>query len=397
MRDGRLRGCSLLVVRRILKSQSFAVIAAVMALGAVLLAPVASAQTQSDVEVRDQLIANQENLLNTYRCLFGVDTDVVPDGCPDPDVIVPGPAPANPTQQDIDVRDGLIQNQEALLNVYRCQFDVDTQLVPGGCAEGEGEGEATVDDPVVDDGGTGTTVIDVLNTLTVEAEYGGSGYTRANFDHDRGYLCDNAGTDPYTGISFDPSTCDVDHIVAAQEAFESGAWEWDVARRQTFGNDALNLVATRDCINRSKGARDIAEWSGRIGSGTCEGVTTTAQGLCYLAWKMVEVKAANDLSVDQDEKNALTQVLDGCPASGPMQPSEPVGSQPAPEPTPSTQTDVTADSDCHPAYSPCLPNLAGDALNCGDLTADQKPVTVLVPGVDPYRLDRDGDGRGCTS
>ena len=106
MRDGRLRGCSLLVVRRILKSQSFAVIAAVMALGAVLLAPVASAQTQSDVEVRDQLIANQENLLNTYRCLFGVDTDVVPDGCPDPDVIVPGPAPANPTQQDIDVRTG---------------------------------------------------------------------------------------------------------------------------------------------------------------------------------------------------------------------------------------------------------------------------------------------------
>ena len=112
---------------------------------------------------------------------------------------------------------------------------------------------------------------------------------------------------------------------------------------------------------------------------------------------MVEVKAANDLSVDQAEKDALTQVLDGCPASGPMQPSEPVGSQPTTEPTPSTQTPATTDSDCHPAYSPCLPNLAGDALNCGDLTADQKPVTVLVPGVDPYRLDRDGDGRGCTS
>ena len=116
-----------------------------------LLSPVASAQTQSDVEVRDQLIANQENLLNTYRCLFGVDTDVVPGGCPTPDVIVPGPAPGNPSQNDIDVRDGLIQNQEALLNVYRCQFDVDTQLVPGGCAEGEG-------DPAVDDGGTGTTL-----------------------------------------------------------------------------------------------------------------------------------------------------------------------------------------------------------------------------------------------
>ena len=102
-----------------------------------LLSPIASAQTQGDVEVRDQLIANQENLLNTYRCLFGVDTYVVPGGCPTPNRIEPGPAPANPTQTDIDVRDKLIQVQEALLNVYRCQFDVDTQLVPGGCAVSE--------------------------------------------------------------------------------------------------------------------------------------------------------------------------------------------------------------------------------------------------------------------
>ena len=52
---------------------------------------------------------------------------------------------------------------------------------------------------------------------------------------------------------------------------------------------------------------------------------------------------------------------------------------------------------CHPAYTPCLPNLSGDAPNCGDLTANQKPVTVKEIGVDPYRLDRDGDGRGCIS
>lgn len=281
------RACSFWPVLFNLKSRSVALLAAAVALVAVPLSPVASAQTQSDVEVRDQLIANQENLLNTYRCLFGVDTDVVPGRCPNPDVIVPGAAPANPTQNDIEVRDGLIQSQEVLLNVYRCQFDVDTQLVPGGCETDEGEG-----DPPLGDGSTGTTVIDVLNTLTVEAEYGGSGYVRADFDHDRGYLCNDAGTDPYTGISFDAGTCDVDHIVAAQEAFESGAWDWDVARRQTFGNNALNLAPTRDCVNRSKGAGDMAEWSGRIGSGTCEGVETTTQGRCYLAWKTVEVKAA---------------------------------------------------------------------------------------------------------
>ena len=248
-----------------------------------------------------------------------------------------------------------------------------------------------------DDTTPASTVLDVLNGLAVEPEHAGSGYERFHFDHDSGHLCGSSGTDPYTGIAFDPSTCDVDHIVAAQEAFESGAWEWAVSRREAFGDDASNLVASRDCVNRSKGARDMAEWSGRIGSGTCEGVETTSQGRCYLAWKTVEVKAAWSLSVDQPEKDALARVLDGCPAVGPMQPSDPVGSQPATDPTPTTQNDDTGGSDCHPAYSPCLPNLPGDALNCGDLTADQKPVTVLVPGVDPYRLDRDGDGRGCTS
>ena len=95
------------------------------------------AQTVGDVEARDRLIADQENLLNTYRCLFGVDSDVVPGGCPDPDEVSPGIAPETPTQNDIDVRDVLIQNQEALLNVYRCRFDVDTEIVPGGCVGGK--------------------------------------------------------------------------------------------------------------------------------------------------------------------------------------------------------------------------------------------------------------------
>ena len=62
-----------------------------------------------------------------------------------------------------------------------------------------------------------------------------------------------------------------------------------------------------------------------------------------------------------------------------------------------TTTTQAPEPGCHPAYTPCLPNLPGDALNCGDLTGDQRPVTVNEIGVDPYRLDRDGDGRGCTS
>ncbi len=113
------------------------VAAFVLAFSAVAVAgPTVSAQTaisSEDIALRDQLIANQENLLNTYRCLFGTDTIAVPGGCPDPDTITPAAAPQNPTQNDLDIRDQLIKNQEALLNAYRCQHNVDTQLVPNGC------------------------------------------------------------------------------------------------------------------------------------------------------------------------------------------------------------------------------------------------------------------------
>jgi hypothetical protein len=48
---------------------------------------------------------------------------------------------------------------------------------------------------------------------------------------------------------------------------------------------------------------------------------------------------------------------------------------------------------CEPGYSPCLP--VADDLNCGDLTASQRPVRVI--GSDPFGLDADGDGIGCDS
>ena len=48
---------------------------------------------------------------------------------------------------------------------------------------------------------------------------------------------------------------------------------------------------------------------------------------------------------------------------------------------------------CQPGYSPCLPRVAD--LNCADIPSSKKPVRVR--GSDPYRLDGNGDGWGCTS
>ena len=114
--------------------------AVVVALAVTLVAPVASAQSVADIEARDSLIASQEALLNVYRCLFGVDTEVVPGGCADGKPTRPADAP-RPfegvfAEEELARRDVLVANQEALLNVYRCLFDIDTEIVPGGCLDG---------------------------------------------------------------------------------------------------------------------------------------------------------------------------------------------------------------------------------------------------------------------
>lgn len=74
-----------------------AAVSAVFAVvGSVVAAVPVSAQDDGGYAVqvgeRDVLIAAQENLLNAYRCLFGVDLQVVEGGCPAA-AVVPGPLP----------------------------------------------------------------------------------------------------------------------------------------------------------------------------------------------------------------------------------------------------------------------------------------------------------------
>ncbi|MYC46367.1 MAG: hypothetical protein F4X49_12645 [Acidimicrobiia bacterium] len=236
-------------------------------------------------------------------------------------------------------------------------------------------------------------LVGLLAALGTAAE-NPAGYDRGDYEHSSGELCDTSGTDPYTGLTFTAATCDVDHIVAAKEAHESGGHRWDRATRGRFGDDRLNLVASRDCVNRSKGSSDLAEWSG-VQSGTCAGARLTAAGRCFWAARTVAVKYRYSLAVDTAERAELANALNQCPAD--IDATAPSRAAVTTAPTTETPSSTTATSNCHPAYDPCLPNLPGDALNCGDLTAAQKPVRVKQIGVDPYRLDRDRNGWGCTS
>ena len=185
-----------------------------------------------------------------------------------------------------------------------------------------------------------------------------------------------------------PSELDIDHLVPLAEAWESGGHEWAAETWTRFANDRADprsLIAVSAATNRSKGARDPAEWW-----------PPSSSYRCQYAVDWIAVKTRWDLAVDADEQASLDVQLGQCAGadfafSAPA-PALVVRASTARAPT---ETTLPATGRCHPAYQPCIPHRAGDALNCGDLSRDQRPVYLIDASDDPYRLDRDGDGIGC--
>jgi hypothetical protein len=103
-----------------------------------------------------------------------------------------------------------------------------------------------------------------------------------------------------------PSTFDIDHVVALKEAWDSGAHAWSAARRERFANDLgdpRSLRAVTASSNRSKSDRDPAEW-----------LPPRTSLRCRYAKDWVVVKVRWRLSVDRSERRALRGVLEGCSA-----------------------------------------------------------------------------------
>ena len=193
----------------------------------------------------------------------------------------------------------------------------------------------------------------------------------------------------YDDLAFtDPGGLDIDHVVPLAEAWDSGAYGWDAARRQAFANDlgvTWSLIAVSAGSNRSKGDSDPAEWLPPDASYRCQ----------YVAdW--VAVKARWSLAVDTAEKAAiegetacqgLTVRVVTAPAATPVSAPTPTPkSTPKPTPTPGS------DGSCDPNYSGyCVPIVSYD-LDCSDIRH-----RVRVVGVDIHHFDSDGDGIGCES
>lgn len=115
--------------------------------------------------------------------------------------------------------------------------------------------------------------------------------------------------DPYTGktIHFQrgqdtSSAVQIDHVVALQNAWQSGARDWDKAKRFQYGNDMYNLLAVDGPANQGKGSSSAAYWLPTNGEFRCE----------YVA-RQIGVKDKYGLSVTSQEKRAMLSVLHSCP------------------------------------------------------------------------------------
>lgn len=115
--------------------------------------------------------------------------------------------------------------------------------------------------------------------------------------------------DPYTGktIKFQrgqstSARVQIDHVVALNNAWRSGADTWDTHKRNLIANDPYNLLAVDGPANEAKGDASAADWLPENKAYDCP----------YVA-RQIGVKAKYGLSVTSRERAAMLQVLHTCP------------------------------------------------------------------------------------
>ena len=101
------------------------------------------------------------------------------------------------------------------------------------------------------------------------------------------------------------SGLDVDHMVPLAEAWDSGAKNWDTAKREVYANDMgdpTSLIAVTAATNRSKSDQDPGEW-------------LPAKDVCTYVKNWVHVKIRWSLTVDEKELKAIKDANAKCPKS----------------------------------------------------------------------------------
>ena len=152
-----------------------------------------------------------------------------------------------------------------------------------------------------------------------------------------------------------PSDLDIDHMVPLKEAWDSGAWNWTAAQRQTFANDLSDpraLIAVTAGQNRSKSDRDPSNW-----------IPPQKSYVCTYLSEWVAIKAKWKLSMDQSEFGRIKNLLTASCATATI---VPWGTAPV-APTTSVTTPMTGSS----------PAVASATTTPAQVLAT--PVTTTVP------------------
>ncbi len=159
--------------------------------------------------------------------------------------------------------------------------------------------------------------------IRVEPEVGRSGYVRPSWNVRDTDIYRQDGSPDCTAYTQTPITnvgtgdgLDREHIVALAEAWDSRPAGFSQATLRRIAEDHDNLTLATASANRSKGARDAAEWR-------------PDHNGAWMANRVVEVKREYDLSVDPTERDWLERLLGSgpdaitCGSSGGSAPAHP--------------------------------------------------------------------------
>ena len=143
--------------------------------------------------------------------------------------------------------------------------------------------------------------------IRVAPEAGRSGYERPNWNVRDTEIHQQDGSPACTPYTRTPITdvgpgdgLDREHIVALAEAWDSRPTGFDRATLRRIAEDHANLTLALARANRSKGARDAAEWQPEYNG-------------AWMAHRVIEVKQKYDLSVDRSERDWLEGLLGSGP------------------------------------------------------------------------------------
>ena len=138
---------------------------------------------------------------------------------------------------------------------------------------------------------------------------------------------------PYTGTCFASTReTDIEHIVAASEAHDSGLCAADSATKARFARDLRNLTLASPRVNRhEKSGKDAAQW-------------VPVRNRCWFAARVVDVRLVYGLTIDRREAAALERILARCESTAlePVVCAVPSASSNAPGPASAAGDDALA-------------------------------------------------------